>query len=265
MPEPAATPRPTLTLLQCDGVLDAELAALLWLLLEARLPLVVTGPASREQRLGLLEALLILLPPGTRRVEVRTDEEALGGLAGEPARTFIVAPELGAGEGAIEGSAARALVRSIQAGYGLGATVAAASLADLLARLQDPAVGLTLDELRGLGVVLVLEGAPTLRVVAAHYLRPVERDGQGHLQRRPPAVLATWDPEEGAFEHFAWAITPELAARVGRTQADFEEEQAARAGLLQELAASTVVEPDALARALAAYRTVPPAASTMRA
>ncbi len=58
---------------------------------------------------------------------------------------------------------------------------------------------------------------------AVHYLRPTERDGQGHIQRRPPAVLAAWDPDQDAYEHYAWAITPELADRVDRSQADFEE------------------------------------------
>ncbi len=266
MREPAGPPRSTVTTLLRDGVLDAELAALVWLLLEARLPLIVTGRAAGVERRALLEAFLMMLPPGTRRVEVRAGgEEALRPLeTAAGAGMFLVAGDLRPGPGGLTGPAVRTLVRAIQLGHGLGASAEGESLGDLLGRLQGPSVGLTLDELRGLGLVLVFEGKAN-RVIAAHYLRPLERDGQGHLQRRPPAVLATWDLETDTFEHFAWGITPELAPRVGRTQADFEEEQAARAALLHEMAALAVVEPDALARALAAYRTVRPAASTMPA
>ncbi|MEZ4598033.1 MAG: hypothetical protein R3C32_15195 [Chloroflexota bacterium] len=74
-----------------------------------------------------------------------------------------------------------------------------------------------------------------VRVTAAHYLRPIERDVGGHIQRRPPAVLATWDPTADAFDHFAWGVTGELADRVDRSQAS-EELQAGRAGAIAALA-----------------------------
>ena len=70
------------------------------------------------------------------------------------------------------------------------------SLLDLMATAIDSTPGLTEDELRALGLVVVL-GADD-RIHAAHLLRPVERDGAGHLQRRPPAVLAARDPSGGA-------------------------------------------------------------------
>jgi len=79
------------------------------------------------------------------------------------------------------------------------------------------------DELRDLGVVVVVravEGRP--RVVAAHYVRPLERDAGGHVQRRGPAVLAAWDESGGRWEHFAWGVTAELAERTGLTFAEFE-------------------------------------------
>ena len=74
-------------------------------------------------------------------------------------------------------------------------------------------------------------------MLAAHYLRPTERDPQGHIQRRPPAVLATWVAETDTFDHFAWGMTPELADLVDRTQASFEELQSSRAAALRGLVA----------------------------
>ena len=40
----------------------------------------------------------------------------------------------------------------------------------------------------------------------------VPRDGNGHLQRLGPAVLATWDSAEDAFEHFGWGDHPRARA-----------------------------------------------------
>ena len=51
----------------------------------------------------------------------------------------------------------------------------------------------------------------------------------GHVQRLPPAVLATWNPTAGSFDHFAWGVVPELGGRTGRRPVDFEREQAIRA------------------------------------
>lgn len=82
------------------------------------------------------------------------------------------------------------------------------------------------DAARDLGVVLVLGAG---RVRSAHYLRPVERDGAGHLQRRPPALLAAWNDERNVLDHFWWSITTELASRVGLERSAFEDEHSRRA------------------------------------
>jgi hypothetical protein len=126
-----------------------------------------------------------------------------------------------------------------------------------MAALTAPPVSLGEDEVRRLAVVLILRafGRPVMRrVVAAHYLRPLERDGQGHLQRRPPAVLATWDPETDALDHFSWGLGPELAPRVGLTQADFERAQSARARFLAGLVADGIVDPDHVRSAVKEFR-----------
>jgi hypothetical protein len=94
-------------------------------------------------------------------------------------------------------------------------------------------------------------------VVAAHYVRPVARDQHGHLQRLGPAVLATWDPAEDAFEHFGWGVTPELALRVGRRAGDFEIEVDRRRDYLQTLVRTGVTEPQPARAAIRDYRPAP--------
>lgn len=151
--------------------IDADLAALLWLLAEHGLPLTVASPdrAAAER---------------TRRAIV----DAAG--TGRAAR---LAPA--------------------------GGVVLADSLEGVLRLLGgDAALN---DATRDLGVVLIHDGR---RVRSAHYVRPVERDGAGHLQRRPPAVLADWNEGAGRFDDFSWAVTDELATRIDMTRTDLEDE-----------------------------------------
>jgi hypothetical protein len=162
--------------------IDAELAALLWLLAEHGVPLVSASTdrgAAERTRAAVARA-------------VRATQPALDSLA--------------------------------------GGTLIAGSLEDVL-RLStgSPDGGQVTDSARDLGVVLVRDGG---HVTSAHYIRPVERDGAGHLQRRPPALLAARNPESGQLDHFWWSITEELADRAGMDRAGFEDEHQRRAGQL---------------------------------
>lgn len=191
-----------------SGTLDPQLTALLWLLTEDSVPLMVVGDADRETHSGVAAAILSL----------------------DPAREWLVI------DGSTDLLTAERLVSLLRGGVALGMTIPAAGLSDAMQRLV--AGGLPEDGVRRLGVVLVVDRMEAgLRCVAAHYLRPAERDGQGHVQRRPPAVLAAWDREGDTYEHYAWAITPELADRVDRSQADFEERLRERAVFLGAAAA----------------------------
>jgi hypothetical protein len=139
----------------------------------------------------------------------------------------------------------------------LPAVIEADSLAAVNDRLAAPPYAASHDELRALGVVLILGRAATglPRIMAAHYVRPLERDGHGHVQRRPPAVLATWDPASGGFDDYAWGIMPELATRVAVEPGAFEAERGRRAAYLDGLVAAGVTDRVKVRRALAGYST----------
>jgi hypothetical protein len=165
------TTQPSLRELVALGELDADLAALLWLLAEHGLPLTVASPdrAAAQRTRGAIVA------------------------AAGTGRTARLAPA--------------------------GGVVLADSLEGLL-RLLGGDTTLN-DATRDLGLVVLHDGR---RVRSAHYVRPVERDGAGHLQRRPPAVLADWNERAGRFDDFSWAVTDELATRTDMTRADLEDE-----------------------------------------
>jgi hypothetical protein len=115
------------------------------------------------------------------------------------------------------------------------ATAPGDGLEDLLARLQAPDVGTVEDERSRLGVVLAMAPGPVpagRRVTAAHYMRPVALDTHGHVQRLPPAALATWNGSTERWDHFAWGVMDDLSGRVGLAPRDLEREQARRAALL---------------------------------
>ncbi|MBI3751698.1 MAG: hypothetical protein HY263_08620 [Chloroflexi bacterium] len=209
---------------------DAELAALAWLLVEGGIPLVVAVPPGREGA-GLELARGIL-------ASVRPDPAEAGGLAAGLDRPL-----------------AWALVH----GHRPGAVVVAGSLEDLRNGLAQPPIQLSEQELSFLGCVLVLgapEGRPAgrLRVIAAHYVRPLARDAHGHAQLLPPAVLATWDARLGRYEHFAWGVLPEIAARLGRKAGDLEADLHHRRDDLAGLATAKLTELAEVRRLIAGYQ-----------
>ncbi len=251
-----------------NGVLDTELAALVWLLVEANVPSIVAAstPSDAAEVRG---ALLDLRAPGTAVVVLAGEEESFGWMpeaaelgwhrdrqlsresqervARQRQPTVMVADldsgDAGGGRSSATTWGERALVaiRALSVGYGMLATTRGARLEHVLSALAAQPVGAMDDELTRLGMVLIL--APTgngvSRVVAAHYLRPVSRDAEGHIHRFGPAVIATWDPGAARFEHFSWAITDELAGRTGVSTADFERGQQRRIELLRDLAGPT--------------------------
>lgn len=250
-----------------SGTLDAELAAHLWLLLEARVPVLVAGGPRLAGKSTLLTALLDFLPPHAHRIVARGSREDFGWLEGtDPAHAVILVSEFsGHAPQYTWGADARRLIRAAGRGFGLAGTLHADSLEGVLDALRRSPVGATDDELSAIGVVLVLGTlAPAAdatdirrRVVAAHYVRPIARDAGGHVQRLPPAVLATLDAADDVFEHFGWGIVPELAFRIGRRPGDYEQEHQRRSEYLAGLAAARVDAPDDVRRALAGYAAMP--------
>ena len=229
---PAPPTTPSLVELVASGVLDAELAALVWLLVEAQVPVVVAAPEARAAAGGQLLAGLL--------ASIRPDVDAAA----------LQSPMSAAG--------ASSLIRGRRA----GGVLEAGSLGEVLARLGTGPLPLTPDQLTFLGCVLVL-GESTggsggrrgrLRVTAAHYVRPLARDAHGHSQRLDPAVLATWDDRLARYEHFAWGVLPEIAARLGRRGGDLEADLHHRRDDLAGLVKGGVTKLDEVQRVVAGYR-----------
>jgi len=283
------TPRSIAELIR-GGTLDPELAAMLWVLVEGRVPVIVAAEEQETGKSTLLHALLDFLPPDIRIVELagstetfdwlphatelgwrRADGAPDGAASGEvpirPDTTVLLISELSDRlPSCTWGEEARIAIRATSVGYGLAATIHADTLEEVFAALRRPPVRADDDELSRLGVVLILrlvvDPPGARRVVAAHYVRPTARDEHGHVQRLGPAVLATWDAGHDRFEHFGWGVTPELALRVGRRPGDLELEIDRRIEFLARLVASDLVEVDAVRAAIDGYRSLTPTNAT---
>lgn len=262
-------PRSIVQLLR-DRTLDAQLAAHLWLLVGAGVPVVVAAGPQHAGKTTLLNAILEFLPPDRRVVELAGEDETFDWLPQaselgwpgvaraadeDPIRadtTVLYAHELSDHTPAYTwDAAARVFVRAASIGYQLAATIHADALEEVFELLRWPPVRLTDDELSHLGIVLILRRTTIgRRIVAAHYVRPIARDVHGHTQRLGPAVLATWDPRSDSFEHFAWGVTPELATRVGVRPGDYERDVERRRDILRGLMRSGPVESEAVRSAL---------------
>ncbi len=246
---PEAAP-PALAALVRERLLDAELAATAWILVEGGVPVIVASPHETARR--LLDALLACVAPGTHLAHLTGADEDFAwlpqaselGWAGHPATTPHDGQRLQSattrlvatlGEDVTWGERARIAVRAASIGYALAATIDADSLEGVFTALRAAPNHVTDDELTRLGLVLVLgdAGVDQTRVTAAHYVRPLARDEHGHTQRLGPAVLATHDPSTDRFEHFGWGITPELAVRIGQRPGDLELEIDRRRELLE--------------------------------
>src|SRR5205085_419194 len=113
----------------------------------------------------------------------------------------LLARELaGTGPTATAGARARLVVRALALGYGLIAAIDAPDLEQAFGRLAAADIATDEDERSRLGLVLAVgDAGARSRVLAAHYVRPLARDQHGHLQRLPPAVIATWDIASDRF------------------------------------------------------------------
>jgi hypothetical protein len=220
---------PSIVELVSTGVLDAELAALVWLLVEAHVPLVVAAPEGRAAPGAQLLAGLL--------ASIRPDVDVAA----------LQAPLTAAG------------ASSLTRGRRAGGVLEAGSLSEVRDRLGTGPLPLNPDQLTFLGCVLVL-GESTgvrrgrLRVTVAHYVRPLARDAHGHSQRLDPAVLAAWDDRLGRYEHFAWGVLPEIAARLGRRAGDLEADLHHRRDDLAGLVKGGATKLDEVQRLIAGYR-----------
>ena len=238
------------------GNFDAQTAALLWLLIEARASIVVAADPPGAGKTTTLAALADFLPVGTGRIYLRGWNETFDWLGtADPARSYVLCNEISSHLPVyLWGRKVGQLFAAVEAGFGFGATMHADTPQEVVATLEGYPLSIPRRAIARLDLILTL-------AVEYHDRRPRRRLDALTLLRRDdtgddydPVVLAHWDHARDAVAHLPGPPPPALTLRTGHTAASFTEEQSRRAAFLADLAARGVRSRAEVRPALAAYR-----------
>ena len=215
------------------GALPPALVAHLSILLDARVPLVVSGPARAtvRERIADLLARSSLLPEGGEEINVAGDErfswlsdpsgigctiDGAGSAPRSPRGLRLRAKALLEG---LDSTVTRVLVRSLVRGFPLIASAAASDLSALFDRLRTTPYRIPEDDVQRLGALLFFadsaagttEGGEG-KLLSAYLLHAPDL---ALRERRAPTILFSWSEGRAGWDDFAWAAIPDLAARCG--------------------------------------------------
>ena len=239
------------------GSLDAQTAALLWLLIERHQSLIVSGPTDPTPGIGkttTLNALLGFLPPGTTLVYTTGMYEDFA-FRDEvtPATTCVLANEVSDHLRIyMWGGVAREMLRLPGEDFAVATSCHADTIQDVLSMLRRD-LRIPADTVRRLGVVINIGivgrvWPPRRRFLTVNFLAPQPPDGAPNDIRLIP--LAEWQPTTDTFTPATPEALAELATITGMPLDDFTAAIARRQRILEELAEGRGVGPSRMREAV---------------
>lgn len=224
------------------GSLDARTAALLWLLIERRYSLIVSGPTDPTAGAGkttTLNALLGFLPAGTTLVyTMGMYEDFAFESEVTPATTCVLANEVSDHLRIyMWGRVARKLLAMPGDGYAIATSCHADTVQDVLTMLtRDLRVGP--EDIRRLGVIVnigfVGRGWPARRrFFTVNFVRPTA--DPAHPTRLELAPLSTWDEASDTFIPASAEALADLATLLGMSTDDLSAALDRRVAILERL------------------------------
>ncbi len=237
------------------GNFDARVAALLWLLIERRASIIVAADPPGAGKTTTLTALADFLPPDVGRLYLRGWNETFAFLGEvDPRRTYLLCNEISPHLPVyLWGRKVPQLFAAVAEGYGLGATMHADTLDEVVATLADYPLHVPRRQIAHLDLVLTLavdyhDRRPRRRLEALYLL---DRNGAGTALN--PLTLARWDAARGIIHHHADPPPPALLRRTGLGIAAFAAERDRRADFLTGLVARGVREAGEVRAVLATF------------
>lgn len=224
---------------------DAETAAVIWLLLEHGASLTVAGPTDPQAGIGkttTLNALLQFLPEGTALAYMSGMYENFAFTHSaeiDPATTYVLCNEVSDHLPIyMWGRVARRFLTLPTQGYHVATSVHADTIDDVI-RMYRRDLRLSADEVRRLGLVvnmgLVGRVYPARRRwFTTHFIQPHADPGQPDSV--VPIPLSLWNEYDDTFEHADQAILDDLAGWIGMTTQEFNAALKRRIECLKELA-----------------------------
>ena len=230
---------------------DAETAALIWLLLESGASLTVAGPTDPQPGVGkttTLNALLQFLPEGTALVYMSGMYEnfAFTRLPDiDPATTYALCNEVSDHLPIyMWGRIARRFLTLPGKGYHVATSVHADTIHDVMNMYRND-LHLNPEDVRRLGLIinigLIGRSYPARRRwFSTHFVRP-QAD-----TKKPDAVvpipLSLWNDFDDTFEHADQSILDELASYNGVTSQEFNKALKVRIDCLKDLSQGSGVD-----------------------
>lgn len=252
------------------GTLSPRMAALLWLLVEARRSIVLASEPPMSGKTTLLSALLTFLPPDTRPIFLRGLAETFDYTReADPARSYLLVNELSSHLPVyLWGPKATRMFRSLEQGFGVGTTMHADDVDEVIGQLQAD-LQLTTADLARLDVIGVMRTLRGDQPILGHDDVPPElRYGRDAIRRRVVALhlvgrngdgietplLSEWEARDDEHRLRLDEHASELAKRTGRTVEDFCAELLGREAFLGDLSRRGIRRPGAVRDAVVAYR-----------
>lgn len=243
--------------------IDAETAALIWLLLERGASFTIAGPTDPKPGVGkttVLNALLQYLPSQAKLAYTSGiyEDFAFTGLPdSDPATTYVLCNEISDHQPFyMWGRVARQYLMLPSQGYHIGTTVHADTIDDVIYMFHHE-LRLSTEAIRCLGLVVNIglvgqEPAVQRRWLSVHFLRP------GVDLRRPGAIipipLSLWNEHDDTFVHAEQSSLDELAEWASMPQQEFASALKQRFDCLQELALKSSVGMDEMYEAITRLR-----------
>ncbi|MGH2561211.1 MAG: hypothetical protein ACRDJH_19250 [Thermomicrobiales bacterium] len=206
-----------------QGVLTAEVAALLATLVAKRASIVVAADSSGAGKTTLLTAILDYLPPGSGRVYIRGCYEPFDFLeTTDPDTTALLVNEIsGHLPFYLWGPAVRRVFDAARRGYQLAATVHASSVEDFVHSLVSYPLHVRVEEIQSVDILVLLDAwsdAGNVRRVVRSVMTlstPAARD------RIEPLKLVTWDEHAGELT-ISYDVARALYASLGGNPAQLQ-------------------------------------------
>ena len=222
------------------GSLDAQTAALLWLLIERHTPLIVSGPTDPTPGVGkttTLNALLGFLPVGSTLVYTMGMYEDFSFVSEvEAESTCVLANEVSDHLRIyMWGRAARQLLRLPEQQFAIATSCHADTIDDVMSMLTDD-LRLDAEVVRRLGLVINIglvgrRWPQQRRFLTVHYIRPTaQREDAIELLQ-----LAHWDAASDTFAHADATTLAELARLKDMTPEEFQAALDRRITILEPL------------------------------
>ena len=230
---------------------DAETAALVWLLLEHGASLTVAGPTDPQPGVGkttTLNALLQFLPEGTSLAYMSGMYEnfAFTRLPNvNPATTYALCNEVSDHLPIyMWGRIARRFLTLPAQGYHVATSVHADTIKDVM-RMYQRDLRLPVEDIRRLGLIVNIglvgrHYPPRRRWFTTHFIQPTP--DPRHPDAAVPIPLSLWNEFDDTFEHADPSILDDLAAWIGMTSSDFNQALKLRTDCLQDLSRGSGID-----------------------